>query len=53
MKKFPVDKIWLAGLVCVLAMLSVNAKVGSGDYLSALAVVADTEANTIYIPRER
>ncbi|MHC4193960.1 MAG: hypothetical protein ACYSP9_07280, partial [Planctomycetota bacterium] len=47
--KFRVDKVWLAGLICVLAMLSVNAKVGSGDYLSPLAVAADTEANTSYI----
>jgi YVTN family beta-propeller protein len=49
MKKFRVDKIWFAGLVCVLAMLSVNAEVGAGDYLSPLAVVADTEADIIYI----
>jgi YVTN family beta-propeller protein len=49
MKKFRVDKIWLAGLICVLATLSVNAEVGSGEYLSPLAVVADAEAGIIYI----
>lgn len=49
MKKLKVHKIWLAGLICVLAILAANAEVGSGDYLSPLAVVADAEADTIYI----
>jgi YVTN family beta-propeller protein len=49
MKKSRVDRIWLAGLLCVLPILSVNAEDGSGNYLSPLAVVADKEAETIYI----
>ncbi|HUT31508.1 MAG TPA: beta-propeller fold lactonase family protein [Sedimentisphaerales bacterium] len=49
MKKLKVRKIWLAGSICVLAILAANAEVGSGDYLSPLAVVADAEADTIYI----
>ncbi|MHC4060795.1 MAG: beta-propeller fold lactonase family protein [Planctomycetota bacterium] len=49
MKKSRVDTIWLAGLVWMLAMPSVNAEVGSGKYLSPLAVVADSQADTVYI----
>jgi YVTN family beta-propeller protein len=49
MKKFKVDKIWLSGVICVLVILSANAEVSSGEYLSPLAVVADTQASTIYI----